>query len=63
VTDVGMTGPGGGMQGYHPDYFVASMKTRLPSAHPLSFATGSVELGAVMIRLDKGLALSINRLT
>jgi calcineurin-like phosphoesterase len=62
VSDVGMTGPGGGIQGYAPDVFVNSMRLRLPSGDSLVFASGDIELGAVVIRTEDARAVSIERI-
>jgi len=61
VTDVGMTGPGGGIQGYAPELFVNTYRLRLPSGDPLAFASGEIELGAVVVRCAGGRAESIAR--
>jgi len=61
VSDVGMTGPDGGMQGYAPDPFVASMRQRILSRDPGAFAAGPATLGAVMIDVEDGLATAIRR--
>lgn len=61
VSDVGMTGPTGGVQGYHPEAFVEDMRTQgflRPAMRP---ASGPVELGAVLITLEGRRALSIER--
>lgn len=62
VTDVGMTGPTGGMQGYAPDIFLEVIRTRLPSRKHAELAAGPVTLGAVCIELDGGRATSIERI-
>lgn len=62
VTDVGMTGPSGGMQGYQPAMFVASKRLRLPAEGTFALATGEVELGAVLITHNAGQAASIERI-
>lgn len=62
VTDVGMTGPGGGMQGYQPLMFVQSMRTRLPGTAANGFATGEVELGAVVVEFTGNRATAITRI-
>lgn len=62
VTDVGMTGPSGGMQGYDPDYFVPIMRTRLPNRAAASFASGPVQLGAVLVTFSGSRASAIERL-
>lgn len=61
VSDVGMTGPGGGIQGYQPEKFVNLVRSRLPDAEPLLHATGEVELGAVVIRCEAGRPSTIER--
>lgn len=61
VSDVGMTGPTGGIQGYDPELFVAALRTRLPPQQRASFASGPVTLGAVWVTLDRTGATSIER--
>ena len=61
VTDVGMTGPDGGMQGYDPTLFVARMRDRIPSALDGAFADGPAVLGAVVVDIDQGTATAIER--
>ncbi len=63
VSDVGMTGRGGGILGYHPDKFVSAMRKRLYDDTPWRFAEGAVELGAVLITTAGRAAESIIRLT
>ena len=62
VTDVGMTGPSGGMQGYDPELFLDVIRTRLPSRKEGRLASGPVELGAVLVQIDGGKATAIERL-
>ena len=62
VSDVGMTGPTGGMQGYAPDPFVWAMRTRLPVRQRASFAEGPVTLGAVTVTLGDAGATAIERI-
>ncbi|HKI57445.1 MAG TPA: TIGR00282 family metallophosphoesterase [Trueperaceae bacterium] len=62
VSDVGMVGPSGGMQGYEPDVFVASMRSRLPAQGRGGWASGPVEFGAVLITAEAGRAVAIERL-
>ncbi|CAM3914700.1 YmdB family metallophosphoesterase [Deinococcus frigens] len=64
VSDVGMTGPGGGLQGIAPGPFVESLRSRLPATLPMTLATGTTEFGAVLVTLSASgrTALSINRL-
>lgn len=61
-SDVGMTGPGGGMQGYAPERFVQSARVRLPVGGPLGWADGPVELGAVLVTCEGRRATAIQRL-
>ncbi len=64
VTDVGMTGPGGGIQGYAPAFFVQHRRTRLPGGDaPFGLAEGDVQLGAVLIESEGGVATRIERLS
>lgn len=63
VSDVGMTGPGGGVQGYAPAFFVEAIGTRLPPLAPFAFADGPIELGAVLVQTDGARAVSIERVT
>ena len=63
VTDVGMTGPVGGIQGYQPEMFVASKRLRLPAEGTFALATGEVILGAVLITHTPGQATQIERVS
>lgn len=63
VSDVGMTGPGDGMQGYQPELFVQMAATRMPGTAPFAYAEGPVELGAVVVRFEAGRAVSIERVS
>ena len=62
VTDVGMTGPSGGMQGYDPAPFIEVIRTRLPSRREGGFASGPAVLGAVVIDVEEGRATAFERL-
>lgn len=62
VSDVGMTGPGGGMQGYAPEIFVEAMRTRLPVRGRSGWADGPMELGAVLVTAVGARAVAIERL-
>jgi metallophosphoesterase (TIGR00282 family) len=62
VTDAGMTGPSGGMQGYDPMLFVNSMKLRLPSGDPYKLVGGLVELGAMLVEFEGRRATRIERI-
>jgi metallophosphoesterase (TIGR00282 family) len=63
VTDVGMVGPGEGVQGYAPALFVEIMRARLPGRSPFTFADGPIEFGAVVVRCDGNRAVAIERLS
>jgi metallophosphoesterase (TIGR00282 family) len=62
VSDVGMTGPGGGAQGYDPAPFVQNMRFPNDARTPMRLASGAVELGAVLIQLEGSRAVGIERL-
>lgn len=62
VTDVGMTGPSGGIQGYDAAKFVAETRLRLFLPEPIKLANGAVELGAVVITCEGMTATAIERI-
>jgi metallophosphoesterase (TIGR00282 family) len=62
VSDVGMTGPRGGIQGLRPEGVVSWMRSRLPKQESLELASGPVELGAVLVELEGVSSTSIERL-
>ena len=62
VSDVGMTGPGGGVQGYAPDFFINFIRHGQPQGAPFALAAGQLELGAVLVTFDLQGAYSIQRL-
>lgn len=62
VSDVGMTGPDGGIQGYSPDLFVNVVRHGQPQGAAFSLATGQLELGAVLVTFDLSGARRIERL-
>lgn len=62
VTDVGMTGPQGGIQGLYPASLLESLTTCLPNTTPLSLAEGPIQLGAVVIDIEAGHATKIQRI-
>ncbi len=62
VSDVGMTGPSGGAQGYNPASFAERFRTQGYVRQPMKLATGTVELGAVLIEIQASQATSIIRL-
>jgi metallophosphoesterase (TIGR00282 family) len=61
VSDVGMTGPGGGAQGYDPAAFVASARSQGFQRPPMRLSSGPVELGAVLVTLNDARAVRIER--
>jgi len=61
VSDVGMTGPGGGMQGYAPEVFVDALRHHRPVRGRGGFAQGPAELGAVLVRARGGRAVGVER--
>jgi metallophosphoesterase (TIGR00282 family) len=63
VSDVGMTGPGGGAQGYDPTSFVQNMRFPGDAHASMRLASGAVELGVVLIQLEGSRAVGIERLT
>ena len=65
VTDVGMTGPLGGVQGFAAETFVAALKeTGDYFGHGIPpVATGPIRLGAVLLELEDGRTTRIERLT
>lgn len=63
ISDVGMTGPGGGIQGYAPQPFVDAMRGGTRVRGSAGFAEGEAELGAVLIRVEDGRAIEIERVT
>ena len=63
VSDVGMTGPTGGVQGYDPTGFVTRLRSQGGAQQALELASGPIELGAVMVWLEGAQAVRIERLT
>ena len=61
VSDVGMTGPSGGAQGYKPQGFINNMRSQGFAQSRLEHAEGPVELGAVLVTLEGSRAVKINR--
>ncbi len=62
VTDVGMTGPGDGLQGYDQVQFVAAMQRGHEPGPPQRMARGDIEFGAVLITTEHDRAVAIERL-
>jgi metallophosphoesterase (TIGR00282 family) len=65
VTDVGMTGPVGGVQGFGYDMFVAGLKKtgnpfELGIPRPL---TGPIMMGGVLLEIDGGKTLRLERMS
>ena len=51
VSDVGMTGAGGGIQGYAPEGFVTRFRTQGASKPVKQAASGPIEFGAVLLEV------------
>lgn len=64
VTEVGMTGPDGGVQGFAPGNLVTGLRTTgNPFSAPLpALSTGPIVLGAVLIEIHGGKAVHVQRL-
>jgi len=64
VTDVGMTGPSGSPGGFPLMHFAAEMKGEDPDAlPPFELATGPTTLGAVLLRIEDGETLHLERIS
>lgn len=63
VSDVGMTGPGGGLQGYHEAQFIDAIRRGVHPSAPQRLAPGPIELGAVVITVENGCAVAIERVS
>jgi calcineurin-like phosphoesterase len=62
VADVGMTGPSGSPGGFPLDHFAAKMKGEdSASLPPFELAAGPMTLGAVLLRIEEGKTLHIER--
>jgi metallophosphoesterase (TIGR00282 family) len=62
ISDVGMTGPSGGAQGYKPQGFIANMRSQGFTQSNLEHAVGPVELGAILVTLEGSWTVGIERL-
>lgn len=62
VSDVGMTGPSGGAQGYKPQGFIANMRSQGFALSKLEHAVGQVKLGAILVTLEGSKATNIQRI-
>ncbi|HLL97768.1 MAG TPA: YmdB family metallophosphoesterase [Rubrobacteraceae bacterium] len=63
VADVGMTGPSGSPGGFPLDHFAAEMKGEDPTTlPPFELAAGPITLGAVLLRIEGGKTLEIERI-
>ncbi|MDQ3761710.1 MAG: YmdB family metallophosphoesterase [Actinomycetota bacterium] len=65
VTDVGMTGPSGGVQGFSYDMFVTGLRStgnpfELGTPRPIS---GPITLGGVLLDIESGKTLHLERLS
>jgi calcineurin-like phosphoesterase len=64
VVDVGMTGPRGGIEGFHAARYVEMVRgTPASAAPPASVAGGPIELGAVLLDIAEGRTTAIQRVT
>jgi metallophosphoesterase (TIGR00282 family) len=63
VSDVGMTGASGGIQGYAPEAFMTRFRSQGYSKPNKQAATGAVEFGAVMLEVQNGKAVRVGRFT
>jgi hypothetical protein len=61
-SDVGMTGPSGGILGYHPQKFVATLRQGVYDDSTYAYADGPAQLGAVLVKVEGGLAVQVTRL-
>lgn len=60
VSDVGMVGPEGGMQGYEPGFLVEALRLRLPPRGlELRWASGGVRLSHVLLHIEAGKAVDL----
>lgn len=64
VTEVGMTGPAGGVQGFAPHNLVTGLrKTGNPFSEPLpSLSLGEIVVGAVVLRIEHNATVGLERL-
>jgi metallophosphoesterase (TIGR00282 family) len=64
VTDVGMTGPTGGVEGFDAARYVEIVRGTPPqAAPPVGVASGPIVLGAVVLDIAGGRAAAITRVT
>jgi metallophosphoesterase (TIGR00282 family) len=63
VSDVGMTGASGGIQGYAPEGFVQRFRTQGFDKPHKQAATGEIEFGAVLLEFSGSRAVAATRLT
>jgi len=63
VSDVGMTGPGDGLQGYCEAQFIDAIRRGVHPGPPQRLAPGAIELGAVVITVENGGAVEIERIS
>jgi len=62
VSEVGMVGPSGGMQGYEPAFLVEALRRKgFPRGMQLAWAQGPLEVGAVLVELEGKRARAISR--
>lgn len=61
-SDVGMTGPSGGILGYSPQKFVDTLREGIYNDTTYAYADGPVQLGAILVQVEGGLAARVTRL-
>jgi calcineurin-like phosphoesterase len=61
VVEVGMTGPSGGCGGFDTGPMMAMYRGEDWTSLPFGFATGPLVLGAVVLRIEDGKTVEINR--
>jgi metallophosphoesterase (TIGR00282 family) len=61
VSDVGMTGASGGIQGYAPEAFVTRFRSQGFEKPSKQAASGAVEFGAVLLEVQQGKAVRVGR--
>ena len=62
VSDVGMTGAGGGIQGYAPEGFVTRFRTQGSSKPAKQAASGPIEFGAMLLEVSDARVTGATRL-
>jgi calcineurin-like phosphoesterase len=60
--EVGMTGPSGGNGGFNIEPTLAMFRGESPLSVPFGFADGPLVLGAVVLRIEDGKTVEIERI-